>query len=386
MKLADWARKHGINYQTAVRWFKTGTLPVKAMQTATGTILVEEEEEVAKPDNGSKILLNDIRLIEEQFNLIYNALPHTVIDVLNGDPKAYDLICNLAVICADYNFNKQTSSKKKSLEDFYAGAKSKTVLSDELKTAIKEVILEVMSSQHSKPHFDKWKNFKRAAEVEKKDLATPSPVDLVENHDVKMLNINGYEVPDPESISIAGLTPTDIETLRKIREDMIANVNSISSAARDAALAQIIERTNKFQKQKPSSTSMHSFRRHDNSKDQMIDYFVAKIIGKLTTEEINGKTVAEIFTPVGYEKLEKLNVTQMFEEMAEATKDILNAKEDSKRLIAIDGLRKKVMSAIQLIDAEKKRVETGFYKTGVRLSDDSAAYKELKEQEPNIED
>lgn len=42
MKLADWARKNGITYVTAFNWFKSGKLPVKAYQTATRTILVEE--------------------------------------------------------------------------------------------------------------------------------------------------------------------------------------------------------------------------------------------------------------------------------------------------------------------------------------------------------
>ncbi|MCI0562783.1 MAG: IS607 family transposase [Nitrososphaera sp.] len=42
MKLSDWAKIHGISYTTAYRWFKAGKLPVKSMQTESGTILVEE--------------------------------------------------------------------------------------------------------------------------------------------------------------------------------------------------------------------------------------------------------------------------------------------------------------------------------------------------------
>ena len=42
MKLPEWARKQGIAYLTAYRWFKTGKLPVPARQTATGTILVQD--------------------------------------------------------------------------------------------------------------------------------------------------------------------------------------------------------------------------------------------------------------------------------------------------------------------------------------------------------
>lgn len=42
MKLSDWAKSQGIAYQTAWRWFKAGALPVRAVQTESGTILVEQ--------------------------------------------------------------------------------------------------------------------------------------------------------------------------------------------------------------------------------------------------------------------------------------------------------------------------------------------------------
>ena len=42
MKLSDWARQQGVSYRTAWNWFKAGNLPVPAVQTPTGTILVEE--------------------------------------------------------------------------------------------------------------------------------------------------------------------------------------------------------------------------------------------------------------------------------------------------------------------------------------------------------
>lgn len=43
MKLSHWAKKQGISYQTAWRYWKTKQLPVAAKQLSTGTILVEEE-------------------------------------------------------------------------------------------------------------------------------------------------------------------------------------------------------------------------------------------------------------------------------------------------------------------------------------------------------
>lgn len=41
MKLSEWARKQGISYKTAWKWYRQGKLPVPAYQTPTGTILVE---------------------------------------------------------------------------------------------------------------------------------------------------------------------------------------------------------------------------------------------------------------------------------------------------------------------------------------------------------
>jgi predicted site-specific integrase-resolvase len=46
MKLSNWARKQGIAYRTARLWFRTGKLPVRAYQTPTGTILVEEDSSI----------------------------------------------------------------------------------------------------------------------------------------------------------------------------------------------------------------------------------------------------------------------------------------------------------------------------------------------------
>ena len=45
MKLSTWAKKQGISYRTAWRWFKEGKLPVPSEQTPTGTILIKESSE-----------------------------------------------------------------------------------------------------------------------------------------------------------------------------------------------------------------------------------------------------------------------------------------------------------------------------------------------------
>jgi hypothetical protein len=53
MKLSDWAKKQGIAYLTAYRWFKDGKLPVKAYQSDSGTIIVQDESENLEQAMGS---------------------------------------------------------------------------------------------------------------------------------------------------------------------------------------------------------------------------------------------------------------------------------------------------------------------------------------------
>jgi putative resolvase len=50
MKLSDWAKKQGINYLTAYRWFKAGHLK-NAQQYPTGTIMIDDEPKAHQSEN-----------------------------------------------------------------------------------------------------------------------------------------------------------------------------------------------------------------------------------------------------------------------------------------------------------------------------------------------
>src|ERR687887_295473 len=52
MRLKDWAEQQGIHYQTAWKWFRDGKLPVPALQTPSGTILVQPQAPNAVPPPG----------------------------------------------------------------------------------------------------------------------------------------------------------------------------------------------------------------------------------------------------------------------------------------------------------------------------------------------
>lgn len=59
MKLSDWARKQGIAYLTAYRWFRDGKLPVKAYQSDSGTIIVQDDSETSEQPMGN-VQSNDV--------------------------------------------------------------------------------------------------------------------------------------------------------------------------------------------------------------------------------------------------------------------------------------------------------------------------------------
>ncbi|MCG2795152.1 MAG: IS607 family transposase [Actinomycetia bacterium] len=52
MKLSVYAKKLGISYQTAWRWWKAGTIP-GAYQLPTGTVIVPEEKSLELPDKAA---------------------------------------------------------------------------------------------------------------------------------------------------------------------------------------------------------------------------------------------------------------------------------------------------------------------------------------------
>jgi putative resolvase len=52
MRLKEWAAQQGIHYQTAWKWFRDGKLPVPALQTPSGTILVQPAAETTPSEDG----------------------------------------------------------------------------------------------------------------------------------------------------------------------------------------------------------------------------------------------------------------------------------------------------------------------------------------------
>lgn len=59
MKLSEWAKKVGVSYQTAWRWFRANKMPVRTEQTQSGTVIVYEDEVTNREFFIKKSIKND---------------------------------------------------------------------------------------------------------------------------------------------------------------------------------------------------------------------------------------------------------------------------------------------------------------------------------------
>lgn len=162
MKLSTWAKKQGISYRTAWRWFKEGTLPVEVEQTATGTILVNE----AKSENNRVAIYarvsstdqkNDLDRQISRLVLFTNAqkwvVAETVVEIgsaLNGHrPKLKKLLLNpeIKIIVVEHN-DRLMRFGIEYLESALAAQGRKLVVVDtgELKDDLVQDMIEVLTS------------------------------------------------------------------------------------------------------------------------------------------------------------------------------------------------------------------------------------------------
>jgi hypothetical protein len=84
MKLADWARKQGIAYLTAYRWFKDGKLPVKAYQSESGTIIVEDD------DTSEQVMQNTLSTSAQPNSDIFSLILRKVVEFSKNSATVED--------------------------------------------------------------------------------------------------------------------------------------------------------------------------------------------------------------------------------------------------------------------------------------------------------
>jgi putative resolvase len=162
MKLSTWAKKQGISYRTAWRWFKEGNLPVTVEQTATGTILVKEPDfdyhqvaiyaRVSSSDQKNDLDRQISRLVlyanEKKWTIT-----ETVVEIgsaLNGHrPKLKKLLSNsnIKVILVEHN-DRLMRFGIEYLEAVLAAQDRKLVVidSNELKDDLVQDMIEMLTS------------------------------------------------------------------------------------------------------------------------------------------------------------------------------------------------------------------------------------------------
>jgi putative resolvase len=101
MKLSDWAKKQGISYRTAHRWFQAGILPCPSRQLSTGTILVDEVETKNVFDN--IVCTKSKTDFGNQFRQLKKLIEEAKID----DDLAQDLIEAIKLFC-----NRRTTRRQ----------------------------------------------------------------------------------------------------------------------------------------------------------------------------------------------------------------------------------------------------------------------------------
>jgi len=162
MKLSIWAKKQGISYRTAWRWFKAGTLPVHAEQTPSGTILISEQQadsnqvaiyaRVSSSDQKSDLERQISRLVMYASSQKW-VISKTVVEIgsaLNGHrPKLKKLLSdsNVKIIIVEHN-DRLMRFGFEYLESALSSQKRRIVVVDqaELKDELVQDMIEVLTS------------------------------------------------------------------------------------------------------------------------------------------------------------------------------------------------------------------------------------------------
>ena len=162
MKLSTWAKKQGISYKTAWRWFKEGKLPVIAEQTKTGTILIKDESACSKSvaiyarvssSDQKKDLDQQIARLVLYANKNGWAVIHTVTEIgsgLNGHrPKLMKLLTNsnIKIILVEHR-DRLMRFGAEYVESALAAQGRKLIVADvsELKDDLVQDMIEVLTS------------------------------------------------------------------------------------------------------------------------------------------------------------------------------------------------------------------------------------------------
>jgi len=299
MKLSDWARGR-VSYQTALRWFKEGRLPVKAYKTPSGTILVEEEENK-----------ND-KSWHSTYIFILNSLPNTVIHLIEMNPEIKLATINLAKLVYNHKYSLcETEPQTNKLnEEIVISIVERMILP--LQTKIEALSVKMGTEGHYYASNLKHKNTiselldkeiddsLSATDIEKieadtnfnvQDLMQAVEVGDLKNTEssgqkIEMMTVNGFEVPkDPDALRNIPLSAQQCEKLQKAIDES-KNTDAALQGAAEAVRLEVLARTDEFQN-KPVIDNTNGFKRADNELDISIKDTIQELVGFYATKDKN---------------------------------------------------------------------------------------------------
>jgi len=167
VKLKDWADKVGIKYLTAYRWFKNNTLPVRAYQTNTGTILVEDED----VDMGTNVDINDKNIISNSMSLFLKKTVEYSKNNSSVEDFAAYLLSNFQFVfndLLDIKINNNKYSKQKpSSEEILKQFQGSLVHYKEREEELRQVKKAIKNDPNYQKTFSKFEKKLQQSEIEK---------------------------------------------------------------------------------------------------------------------------------------------------------------------------------------------------------------------------
>lgn len=221
MKLKDWAKKEGISYQTAYRWFKSRSLPVKAYQSESGTIIVQDEEGSA-PENTMNRLTSsnsDAMSVFLKKTVEFSKANYSIEDFAAYVIGNFQLKINPAASDMSLKYSKNKPSQNEVNKHFQQFIKPKHFDKQELVNSFPE-------------NTETWKKVVEN-DPELKELVNINYSDPVDNDSIKNFVVeatsSAFTRPTPTSTLVASSTNTlgaTFSTNQSVSDTLVANYSS----------------------------------------------------------------------------------------------------------------------------------------------------------------
>ena|SRR5579885_2685388 len=218
MKLSDWAKKQGIAYLTAYRWFKDGKLPVKAYQSDSGTIIVQDDSETSEQSMVGNGTQNDAMSLFLKKTVEYSKNNSTVEDF-----AAY-VLSNFQLKLSSANESPKYSRNKPKAEDIQKHFQQFIKKGDKPKPEIfviePEKLDELAAQSDGLTTKDLVDEIKSLADhegyTETEIVSQPETQDLIKDLSAVFTTGTAVQTAINSSVKLYGTTPTEGMVTRSV--------------------------------------------------------------------------------------------------------------------------------------------------------------------------